>query len=412
MQDKDNSNEMRFPGRPEDLLRFKINLLSLAEKHYDILHDEQWIEILTQYQLQLYRAGYTEFSHNLLQIFNDTCVCSTVEYREKSLFVLTVFLNNVSDDIDDEMLQALSWIFLRWLYLEQELLACSEYVFTLLPVIPEKLLARGMFAQFTVWLELLQKISSGTLERPQAVKALVSRLKNTLLGVFLDQKIKLNVSSEMKPDSETASLVNYFAADGASMLIQELYHSHDKSRRLALVEVLAQLGGDVADKLIEHLGEGASWYMVRNALQVISHFDTGKHVGLVLPFLKYPDLRVQQQVIDFICRLEDKDKKEQLIFALETCHDRLKSSVVEILSAFRSSEIELAFTRLLASRAEIEQWSRDQLLLSLCKALEAYPTVRVTEALQQLIAEREQEKRLGDPVVSAARKTIQNLSNI
>lgn len=401
---------MRFPGRSEDLLRFQVNLLSLAQRHYESLQDEQWIETLTKYQLELYRAGYTEFTHKLLQTIGEVSVCPTPEYREKSLFLLTVFLNDVVKEADDELLQALSWTFLRWLHFEQELLACSEYVCTLLAVIPEQLLARGKFAQFTLWLELLQQINSSQLNRPPAVRAIVARLLNTLIGRFLDRKISLNLSSDVGPESESAYLVDYFAAGRVSMLIEELYHSGDKDRRLALVEVLGQLGESVASRLLEHLEEDASWYMVRNALQVISHFESKKHLGLVLPFLKYPDLRVQQQVIDFICKLEDEEKIRQLINALDVCHDRLKSNVVKILSGFATPEIELALIRLLAAGSNIEQWSRDHLLQAICEALKAYPTVRVTEALKRLVADCNAEKRKGDPVATAARQTIEYLT--
>nr|WP_136797838.1 hypothetical protein [Desulfosediminicola ganghwensis] len=409
MQNTSNTVELQFPGRPEDLLRFQVNLLALAEKHYDTLHDEEWIENLPQYQLQLYRAGYNEFSHYLLQTLGDVCVCPTAEYREKALFVLTVFLGNAIEEADDELLQALSWIFLRWLHLERELLCCSEHVCSLLPIIPEKLLARGMFAQFTVWLELLQKISNGQLERPPAVQALIGRLNNALLGRFLDHKINLKVINEGQPDSESVFLVKYFADGGASMLINELYQSPDKKRRLALIEILSQLGEGLAVKLLEQLGEGASWYMVRNALKVISHFDCSKHLELVLPFLKYPDLRVQQQVIDIICGLEEQ-RVDLLIDALTTCHDRLKTRLVEILSQLNTPQIEHTLIRLLETRDTIEQWSRDHLLIAICEALRGYPTIRVSETLKHLISEREQEKRLGDPVVSAARKTVEQLS--
>jgi len=410
MQNKDNKRNIRFPGRPEDLLRFQVNLLSLAEKRYDILHDEKWIESFTEYQLQLYRHGYTEFSHEILQSLGESCVCPTAEYREKSLFILTVFLAKVIEEADDELLQALSWIFLRWLYLERELLACSEYVCSMLPAIPARFLANGMFAQFTVWLELLQKMSSGQLERPVALQALAARMKNALLGQFLDQDVDLKLQPDFQPESEMACLVQYLTKDSASMLIQELYHSRDKDRRLALIETLGQLGDQVVASMFEQLGEDASWYMVRNALQVIAYFDNKKHLELVLPFLKYPDLRVQQQVIDFICGFEKSEQVGLLIDALETCHDRLKSNVVELLSAFTHPEIGRAFINLLESRHQIEQWSRDHILLAVCEALGPYPTSRVTNTLAKLIAERELENRLGDPVLSAARKTVAQLS--
>lgn len=410
MQNTNTKRVIRFPGRPEDLLRFQVNLLSLAEKRYDILHDEKWIESFTQYQLQLYRLGYTEFSHEILQSLGESCVCATTEYREKSLFILTVFLSKVIEEADEELLQALSWIFLRWLYLERELLACSEYVCSMLPAIPAKLLAKGMFAQYTAWLELLQKMSSGQLERPAALQALAARMKNVLLGQFLDRDLALKPHPDFQPDSEMACLVEYLTKDSASILIQELYHSRDKERRLALIETLGQLGDEVAVHMFEQLGEDASWYMVRNALQVIAYFDNKKHLELVLPFLKYPDLRVQQQVIDFICGLEKGDQIRLLIHALEICHDRLKSTVVELLAATRHPEIERALVNLLESRHQIEQWSRDHLLLAVCESLEPYPSSTVTDTLTELIAEREQENRLGDPVLSAARKIVLQLS--
>lgn len=411
MQGENGSQGIKFPGKPDELLRFQVNLLALAEKHYDVLHDDQWIKSLLQYQSQLYQAGYSEFSHSLLQILGEACVCSSATCREKVLFIFTVFVGDVIQDADDELLQAVSWNCLRWLSLEEELLSCSESVYTMLPVVADKLLDRGRLAQFSAWLQVLRKICDGHIERPPAVMALAARLEKLLLGRFLDRLNEFDKVSDRQSQSDMACLLNCLAESGGAVLIEELYSTPDKDRRLSLVELLVQLGEEVAPKLIGHLGEDATWYMVRNAVHIISQFDSTKHMPLVLPFLRYPDLRIQRQVIAFICGLEEQVRIEQLVIALATCHDRLKSYVIELLSEYRDPRIESALVELIQCHEKIEQWSRNHLLQALCKAAAAYRTVNVVRALENLITEREAEKHLGDPVVVSARKSIQHLTH-
>jgi hypothetical protein len=403
---------LSFQGNRSGFLHFQLHLLGLEQGRYEILADDRFVTELLRYLTELHRAGYFDFAHRILVVLGECAVCHDQQYRGRALFVLSLFAATVSDSNDDETNQALSWIFSRWLQQERVFLTCYETVCSQLQNVLVNMLSRGMYCQLTPWLNLLDRIVSGILPRSGAIQAVAGRLYRTVLDALLEHDLVITDNLSIERRQNLVSLYRYFASGGAAPLVQELYSSADRNRRMALISILSSLDDNVAYVLIEGLADNSPWYMIRNAVQVISQLGNTGHFDLVRPFLSYPDIRVQQQMVEFISRLDSRKSLDQRLHALEICDDRLKPQLIRSLAEQQSKAVELALVHMLRNRNELDPEIQDELVLILCRELRYYPTIRVVKTLQHLIDERQIDHASNDAIVMTARETIDILCTL
>lgn len=404
--------DMASLGDKKTFLRLQKCLISLEQGRYSALEDDRCVTGLASYLFDLYRHRYFDFTHKILNILGECCICSTPLYREKALFVLSLFAENTAGDSNDEAMQALSWIFSRWLKQEQQYLGCFEFVCRQIQTLLEKMLARGKYCQLTPWLKLLFQIANGELPRSGAIQALISRLHSSLIGSLVFQEAGFSKEVAAAWPEETACLYRYYSEGGTVALVKELFASADKDRRLALITTLSRLDDDTAYVLIENLEADSPWYMIRNAVQIISRLGNTNHFNLVQPFLGYPDVRVQQQMVAFISRLDSKKSLEQRLRALEICDDSLKFQLIPKLSETGSKVAELALLQMLENYTDLDPAIREELVLMICSELSHFPTVRAVRSLQHLVEKRKLENVPNDPVIVVAEQTIGFLSSV
>lgn len=396
-------------GGRKVFLRLQKNLICLERGRYEVLEDDSFVTGLAGYLFDLYRFQHFDFAHSILHVLGNCTVCPKAVYREKALFVLSLFAESALNDDNDQAVQALSWIFSRWLKYEQEYLGCFEYVCNQIQLLLKRMLSRGLYCQVLLWLHLFESISKKELKRTPAIQAVVSRMN----GSLADQLRKYNPqkAGNVEPAAEELEcLRNYQAENSAEVMVEELYRSPDRDRRLALIEILSRLEDDIAFTLIEKLGVNAPWYAIRNAVQIISRLKTVRHFHLIKSFLDYPDVRVQQQVISFISRLDRERALNQLLRGLEVCDDSLKFQLIQRLSVTGQKAAEKAFIRLLNNREELDQTIRDDIVLLLCSELSHFPSSQVVEALQALVEERNNNQMSNDPILIRAQQTLKLLS--
>lgn len=404
------SSGMRMPGDRKTFLRLQKDLIRLEKGQLDVLENEGFVTGLAEYLLQLYRYQYTDFAHSILHMLGSCTVCSEPACREKALFVLSLFADNVLKDDNDQALQTLSWIFSRWLKYEEQYLGCFEYVCNQIGLLLEHMLERGLFCQLMIWQDMFAEIIEENNGRSPAIYAVVSRMHRTLAAELRDYNPKKSSNVEPAAD-ELACLKKYQDEFSPSSLIDELYQSDDKERRLEIIETLSRLEDDVAHILIEKLGVNAPWYAIRNAVQIITRLKSVRHYHLIKPFLDYPDVRVQKQVIGFISRLDRERALEQLLRGLEVCDDSLKFQIIQRLSVTGQKAAEKAMVNLLKQRDKLDQAIHDDIVLLLCSELGHFPSDEVSTALQELLEQWSAEKKTNDPIAIRADQTLKRISS-
>jgi hypothetical protein len=401
---------MKMQGDRRGFLHLQKNLICLEKGRFDVLNDDGFVTGLAGYLFELSRSQYHDFAHNILNVLGECAVQGEQLHREKALFVLSLYAESALKDDNDQAVQALSWIFARWLRQERDFLSCFEYVCNQIQLLLKRMLQRGLFCQLMLWLQLFDAVAGKELRRPPAIQAVVSRLHQTLTGQLRKHRLETGGNGAANPD-EVECLQRFQADNNADRMVEELYTSPDRQRRLTLIETLSELEDEVAYVLIEKLGVDAPWYAIRNAVQIIGRLKTVRHFHLVKPFLEYPDVRVQQQVISFISRLDRERALEQLLRGLEVCDDSLKFQLIQRLSVTGNKAAEKALLRVLLQRDRLDQAIRDDIVLLLCTELSHFPSDNVVAALDELLAERKQAKGSNDPIVIRAGQTIKLISS-
>lgn len=401
---------MKMQGDRRGFLRLQKNLISLEKGRFDVLNDDGFVTGLAGYLFELSRFQYHDFAHNILHVLGECAARGEQSHREKALFILSLYAESALKEDNDQAVQALSWIFARWLRQEREYLSCFEYVCNQIQLLQKRMLQRGLFCQLMLWLQIFDAIAGKDLPRPPAIQAVVNRLHQTLTGQLRKHRLE-NVGNGAVNLDEAECLQRFQADNNAERMVEELYTSSDRQRRLALIETLSELEDEVAYVLIEKLGVDAPWYAIRNAVQIIGRLKTVRHFHLVKPFLEYPDARVQQQVISFISRLDRERALEQLLRGLEVCDDSLKFQLIQRLSVTGNKAAEKALLQVLKQRERLDQAIRDDIVLLLCTELSHFPSDKVVAALEELLAERKQVKGGNDPIAIRARQTITLISS-
>lgn len=412
MNEMDNIRGIRMQGDRETFLRLQKSLISLERGRYRVLDDDRFVSALAGYLFDLYRFRYFDFTHRILHILGECCLCGAPGHREKALFILSLFAEHTATDENVEVQQALSWIFSRWLNQEKEYLSCFEFVCRQIQTLLEKMLKSGMYCQLTNWLRLLYKIAHGVQPRAGAIQAITGRMHSSLIGALMLQEAGTTPETPYIKAEDAACLRRYYSEGGAVALVRELFTTGDKDRRLALISTLSRLDDSIAYELIENLEADSPWYMIRNAVQIISRLGNPRHFDLVQPFLGYPDIRVQQQMVAFIARLDSEKSLEQRLVALDVCDDSLKFQLIPKLSETGSKAAELALVNVLENISDVDPNLREELTLLLCSELSHFPTVRVVKSLQCLIDHRRrgEPEPDNDPVIIVCEQTIHYLS--
>jgi hypothetical protein len=151
--------------------------------------------------------------------------------------------------------------------------------------------------------------------------------------------------------------------DVAAALMAALGSSDDRTTRRKLLDILVRIGPAIQAPLMDRL-EGATWFLARNILVVLAHFDQLEEPDRVFAALRHEEPRVRQEALKVLLRqpvtIRDRAIAEVLeggeaplirmaLTALNNaCPPRLIAPVVSVLSL---PEDEL---RLLALRAVAE----------------------------------------------------------
>ncbi len=116
----------------------------------------------------------------------------------------------------------------------------------------------------------------------------------------------------------------------ASRLVFRLEHELDRTRRGRLVEALRSMGPGALTSILEAL-DSSAWYLVRNALTLLSDLGDAGGVPAVAPLLRHPDIRVRRSAVralwklggplaapPLVARMKEADEEtlQEILFAL------------------------------------------------------------------------------------------------
>ncbi len=126
-------------------------------------------------------------------------------------------------------------------------------------------------------------------------------LRADLIELALEQMYDRQLDEE-HPTTISGSYFTFLGQEAVHVLMQALEEEPEAKRRKRLLELIRSLGSTALPAVREGL-RSETWYLVRNALNLLSDIGQSDNAPEVEPFLAYKDVRVQRTAIRALWRL-------------------------------------------------------------------------------------------------------------
>ncbi|MBI1752726.1 MAG: HEAT repeat domain-containing protein [Acidobacteria bacterium] len=153
---------------------------------------------------------------------------------------------------------------------------------------------------------------------------------------LLDKVVDLALS--LKREQMLLEMQPYFEFIGEGMarhLTQRLGEESDRARRGRLVEAVRSLGPTALPALLESLGSPA-WYLVRNALTLLSDLGGADCVPAIVPHLRHPEPRVRRTAVRALWKLGGPVAEPHLLARMKDTDVETMQEVLFALGQLRS----------------------------------------------------------------------------
>jgi len=226
---------------------------------------------------------------------------------------------------------------------------------------------------------------------PEQLDRLAASLRDLLKRIpvppLLDQLLTTAVQPGAHRD-EAARILTALGTPAARLLLQHLMSDDHRFARRHLLDLLRRAGEPATAILLEQLHRDAPWYVLRTIIRLLGEVGGPEHFAAVRPFLAHPDLRVQQEVLTTARRIGGTETRDFLLEALQTVPDALTTTVVQHAVEVHDERFVRPLTDLLERPRHFLSTNRDDLQLTICRALGAIGSTQATATLDRVAASR------------------------
>jgi len=169
-------------------------------------------------------------------------------------------------------------------------------------------------------------------------------------------------------------------------LLNRVIDSHSRVERLAIMDLLKLFGDDSIPVLLKCLQTDPSWAVIRNVIVILSEIGDLDLYENIAQYCRYPDERVQLEVIRFIAKFEGEEKNNHLINALSQVGERLKIHVLRLLveQGEKNEDTFNAISDLADLRGIFSASVGIELLSAIITSLKYFPYVESVQLLKEM----------------------------
>jgi|GEM_PF-1119404 HEAT repeat protein len=127
-------------------------------------------------------------------------------------------------------------------------------------------------------------------------------------------------------------IIRLVGGRGVDRVVETLGQERQMSKRLRLFRALTELGEVALEPLRKSLLD-PRWYLVRNAVKVLSDLKDARSVPSFLGLLAHPEARVRREVVQALGRIATPRAQEGVLKALDDPDEGVRARAVEVLQA-------------------------------------------------------------------------------
>ncbi|MEE4241220.1 MAG: HEAT repeat domain-containing protein [Desulfopila sp.] len=371
-----------------------------------VLNTPGLIEQLAHYIFDLYHNGDMQQTLLLLERLGETTIAENLQHREYALIVLSLVAAKVLEENNEDLLEAISLLLVRWLKNENEYISGFEYICLQLGKLIQKMLEEDLWYQAEDLVTVLSEIKKGTLKKHKLIRQIISRTHSIIAqDTYLDQLTSSYVANHNDKSDVAATLLVQLGEKAAPRMLQTLSSCEDKEQRLRLIDLIPATGIDAIPSLVAKLRSNPPWYVSRNILLILSRIADPAVFEIVKPFIRHQDLRVQQEAVRCIAALNGEQKVSRLLEALNHCDHRVKPLLINLLGPLQEERVGAVFLGLLNNVSIFESALQNSIIQEICKYLPAYSAEKSFAALETLVANQKSREHLTEATLKTIEET-------
>jgi HEAT repeat protein len=373
--------------RIREAQRVSRGVAEFESGNFEILRSNELVTNLANYIYSLLSQGKSEQAALLLRRLGECARSEDVPLRERAVMALSFLIGQLLEKEHFDVLGPLSKLLVDWLQFETVYITGFGVICKQIQQIGKMMLDHGLYAEAESLLVIIHQIQSGILEKGNTIRGMLSKIQENLASKeILEILVNEYLLDESKKQTSVDNLLVYLGRRAVIFLLNKLMHSDSKRDRFLLMRLIPVAGNIAVPVLVECLKKNPPWFVLRNVIYIIAEIGDPSLYSLVQPYLQHRDIRVQQEVIGCIVRLDGSKLKARLLEALPIVDDELKISLVVQLAEIGGDDVAEALQRLLQQRERFSERIKEDLLIRIISALRNFPSKETVDALKQLIS--------------------------
>lgn len=366
-------------------LRFNHNFLELKAGEIQVLKNDEFLTDLLEF-LKVTSESASEGRNQALVCLKNVVVCEDVSIRERTLAVLSQYSQFAHDRNDQAGMSQVMDCFFTWLLFETEVLPGSVVLYKRIEEILEWLVWKALVKDAEKILFVLAQIHHGQIVKNPAIRGMAGKCIETLKKKSILETLTNGYLEENERCQYYKRILILLQSNAIAYLLNRTIESHNRKERLAIIDLLKLFGADAGPILLKCLSTDPSWSVVRNVIFLLTQIgDLALYKHLEV-YCKYPDERVQLEVLRFITKFEGEEKNQHLINALSVVSERLKIHVLRLLTEQNSQNEDTfnAICDLAHMRGSFSASIGTELLSAIITSLKAFPFAESVALLTEM----------------------------
>ncbi len=308
--------------------------------------------------------------------------------REKAVFILYHACNFFLDYQHQEGLLCCNFVIREWIAEEQKILPGLEAVLRemekIIAFLTEQWEIEDVFATITLLLDIRDGILAKNNGFLRVINRSLKRICNdsfflALLGDYPQDSDKKERVEEIIHRSGTVAI---------SALVARVAGSVTKKEKEALLRLFFSFDEDIVPAVTACLHKRSPWAVVKTVIFILGETGNDANYEILQEYFSYPDVRVQQEALNAVAKLDQTLSRERFLAALPLVDTSLQIDLLTwLLEAGIFDETFYGTLCLLASRRTTFPITTGVPLLSrILAGLDHYPqkkTLEILEAMQQ-----------------------------
>lgn len=383
---------MRIKGgqRPEVLENIKLNIAAAEKERRQLRLTYNFSEFLKgNVQVLKNDEFYAELEVSvlgqpienrdklikLLSLLGEGAVAEPIAIRERALALLSSSTQWYLEQNDAEIIFVLVDGICHWLRFETQILPGLSVLNKRLEDVLVFFLTNAYWAEAEEVFVLLYRIQSGSLKKSKAIQSLTSKTLDNLKKKDLVERLTEGYLLENKQQYLFQNILNSIGHKAAIYVLNRVIHSHNRTERMVLLNLLPSFGGTVIPILEDCLKQSPPWAVIRNVIYIVSEIGKDTYYQLVEKYFAHADERVQHEMIRCVVKLGGQKVTSRLLEALTLVHDRLKIHILRLLveQSDNDEKVRFVLLDLAQQRAKDFSASGQELLFAVIAAMKKFP---------------------------------------